>query len=90
MSNLEKYAPLAISAVALVLSLRNKRDIKAVQNHANHIADAVNKSFRDIESDVGSLFDFKKTCYDNFGIIQTDLNKIATHVGYQGKLGVNE
>lgn len=48
------------------------------------------KAFGKVDERISDLLGFKQTCYDNFGIIQTDFNKIATHVGYQGKLGVNE
>lgn len=82
MSNLEKYAPLAISAVALVLGLRNKRDISTLTAKSQKNFDAIKEGF-------DSVISFQDKCWENFDILKTDINQIATSTGFKGTLGVN-
>lgn len=82
MSNIEKYAPLAISAVALVLGLRNKRDISDLTIKSQKNLEVIKESFDSIKV-------FQSKCWDNFDILKTDLNQIATSTGFKGTLGVN-
>lgn len=82
MSNLEKYAPLAISAVALVLGLRNKRDISTLTVKSQ-------KNFDTIKEGFDSVISFQDKCWENFDILKTDINQIATSTGFKGTLGVN-
>ncbi len=80
---IKKYGrDIALAAVALYALSTGKK--------VNRIDAKCKKAFGSIGKHIDDLMGFKQTCYDNFGIIQTDFNKIATHVGYQGKLGVNE
>lgn len=82
MSNLEKYAPLAISAVALVLGLRNKRDISTLTVKSQKNLEVIKEGFNAISS-------FQDKCWENFDILKTDINQIATSTGFKGTLGVN-
>lgn len=82
MSNIEKYAPLAISAVALVLGLRNKRDISTLTVKSQKNLEVIKEGFNSISA-------FQDKCWENFDIIKTDINQIATSTGFKGTLGVN-
>lgn len=73
---------IALAVVALYALSTGKK--------VNRIDAGCKKAFGKVDKHINDLLGFKEICYDNFGIIQTDFNKIATHVGYQGKLGVNE
>lgn len=80
---IKKYGrDIALGVVALYALATGKK--------VNNLESRCKKAFGRVDESIGKLMQFKEASWDNFGIIQKDFNKIATHVGYQGKLGVNE
>lgn len=55
----------------------------------NRLEIRTKRAFKNVDKNLANLFDFKEKCWDNFDILKTDMNQIATFSGFKGSLGVN-
>ena len=82
-SNFEKYAPLVLGGLGVLLGISNSKKINTItvknEKNLSTIAEALN-----------GFEEFKSNAYDNFKILQRDVNKIGHFVGFKGRLGVND
>ena len=81
--NFERYIPLAVSVLALLVGLSNNSKI-------NSLSAKCTKNFNSVADALNGFEEFKGIAFDNFKVLQKDVNKISHFVGFKGRLGVNE
>ena len=82
-NDIMKYLPIATSAIAILCCVKNGNRISSLESKCN-------KNFGSVANALNGFEEFKGTAFENFRVLQKDINKISHFVGFKGRLGVNE
>ena len=82
----EKHGEKFMLAGGVIISLLLNRKIDRLENKTHSAFKKVENAFNKQADFIDSNFD---AMYSNFKIVRADISNVATSVGFQGKLGVN-